>query len=104
MDDKDTILMSLLTGAIGVQIPLWTIRTPGVRFKIVAYAKVQIPLWTIRTRGKLTWANIITGSDSSMDDKDYAPYIQQVFIPLCSDSSMDDKDPCADIVEKNNKI
>ena len=71
MDDKDLFCPVNLIPGGPVQIPLWTIRTPGVRFKIVAYAKVQIPLWTIRTGIICLVLNLFQFcSDSSMDDKD----------------------------------
>ncbi len=55
-----------LTGML-VQIPLWTIVTPGDIFDGPS-TSVQIPLWTIVT-GEAKFLEVREiGSDSSMDD------------------------------------
>ena len=49
MDDKDDKVDVVFKVIPGVQIPLWTIRTPISPAIVKPVIIVQIPLWTIRT-------------------------------------------------------
>jgi len=50
MDDCNIENRAKIKGLEDVQIPLWTIVTPGSRPGLSLFGNVQIPLWTIVTR------------------------------------------------------
>ncbi len=55
-----------------VQIPLWSMNTPGILSATVTDYLVQIPLWSMNTPGLIADALREASSDSSMVDE-YLP-------------------------------